>query len=972
MSETIGLVFRYLDSLRGRMKRQDIAVALNFTIAFLVLSILAGVVGDHLIGLPATFRAVYLALIVCSAAGALFFGVVRPLFRRLSYPYCARFVEKAVPTLEGNLISLAELPDRTTPVAGALAERSFERVSQIPPSSLVPQKPLFVSFSLVGLAIVLFAAYATFAPKSAFESLRRILSPASAIAAPTSTRIVDVLPGNARALEGSRIAFKVRTAGSEPSSARIVRQIKNVKETLDLQRTETHTFEGVLPAAMTGFSYYVYAGDAVKGPFQLRILPAPIVKSFALKVTPPAYTEIPEFTDSSPVVRVPQGSTVVAQLATTTDIRSAKLLDGRREVPFDAISGRSASLEIQISGDQKFAAYYTDVEGFSSALSASISITVIPDRTPEVKLELPTDGASLPFNVPLVISGSASDDYGLTKLAILYRLNGVDIAPGEISTDKRSIKVWKKISPADAGWKVGDKISVAITATDNRDPDPQAATTEYHTVTIAEPASDLNQPGNPANNPDKAEGDKAEDQTEKDPRDKIDDMKGEDKKAIDDIQKKLDGQPKEEDPNKKKPEDPPKTGPEKTPKPTGTEEKPPTPSPSLPPSPSPSPSPTLSASPRPSPQPSGSPQASPAPTGSAEPGNGNNPQPSTSPAPSTSQQPGNGNNPQPSTSPAPSTSQEPGNGNNPQPSASPAPQGSQQPGNGNNPQPSGSPTPSTSQQPGNGNNPQPSASPAPQGSQQPGNGNDPQPSGAPAPSGSPAPGNQPGNDPGNQPGGNQPGGNQPGGNQPGGNQPGGDQPGGNQPGGNQPGGNQPGGNQPGGSQPGGNQPGGNQPGGNQPGGNQPGGNQPGGNQPGGGQNGGGQPGGGGTKHEGDGPDTAVAEFEKFLDRVDQAIKDGKISEAELEKEGLGKERRDEYRRLIRQIKIKQMEAKGMEQGDRHLEGGSTSGKVGATGPNREDKAKDATGSQATGDNETVSGGYRSLIEAYRKSTEEQK
>ena len=203
------LVERFLDAVRARQKRRDISIAFIYLITFVSLLLFGGVLGDHLLGLPKFLRFMFLGTLILTFTGSLFFGIIRPLIRKISQKYAAKVTEDFSSELQGNLLAFSELSDKSSPVANALAEKSLRKIEKIVLSDIIPGRKLAKSFLLLIGIVSLFFAYGFLSPKSTLDSIVRLLNPNTAIAAPTATKIDSVSPGSAVILEGSQVVFSV-------------------------------------------------------------------------------------------------------------------------------------------------------------------------------------------------------------------------------------------------------------------------------------------------------------------------------------------------------------------------------------------------------------------------------------------------------------------------------------------------------------------------------------------------------------------------------------------------------------------------------------------------------------------------------------------------------------------------------------------------------------------------------------------
>ncbi|AKD02810.1 DUF4175 domain-containing protein [Pontibacter korlensis] len=154
--------------------------------------------------------------------------------------------------------------------------------------------------------------------------------------------------------------------------------------------------------------------------YTLDLLSRPNLKDFRMLVRYPAYLKRkPEEIQNTGNATIPEGSTIIWNFS-TSETDSVKL----------AFAEPAQTLVAQKDGNT-FAATKT----FSQSQNYSISlrnehssnkelinyqITAIPDRNPQISLEQYQDTALYSY---MILGGDVADDYGLTRLALFYRVN---------------------------------------------------------------------------------------------------------------------------------------------------------------------------------------------------------------------------------------------------------------------------------------------------------------------------------------------------------------------------------------------------------------------------------------------------------------------------------------------------------------------------------------------------------------------
>lgn len=167
--------------------------------------------------------------------------------------------------------------------------------------------------------------------------------------------------------------------------------------------------------------------------YSLELLSRPNLKDFEMQVQFPAYlNRKPETIQNTGSATIPEGSTVTWQFI-TSETESIKLaFDEPAQTILATKDENDFSVSKKISQSQN---YSIQLQNKYSANKDQINyqLTTIPDRLPQITLEQFQDTALYSFTV---LGGNVSDDYGLSRLALHYR----------ISNDKKPATAFKAIN----------------------------------------------------------------------------------------------------------------------------------------------------------------------------------------------------------------------------------------------------------------------------------------------------------------------------------------------------------------------------------------------------------------------------------------------------------------------------------------------------------------------------------------------
>ena len=221
-----------------------------------------------------------------------------------------------------------------------------------------------------------------------------------------------VVNDDLKAIENKDFKLIVKTAGElTPESA----QITYNNETYFLQQKGLGEFEYVFSQLKSDIIFELSANEVRSKSYEIKVVEVPSLLSFEMVLEYPDYTKKKNETiKSTGNALVPEGTNIVWQLKTkatehvylyahdTIDFSSEKL------GVFEASKRIYNNLNYSLSTSNKNLKNYENL---------AFSIGVVKDEYPEIDLKVETDSLDLQT---LYFYGQISDDYGFTKLQLVY------------------------------------------------------------------------------------------------------------------------------------------------------------------------------------------------------------------------------------------------------------------------------------------------------------------------------------------------------------------------------------------------------------------------------------------------------------------------------------------------------------------------------------------------------------------------
>ncbi len=541
----------YLIEAARQMRRVEIGVGITGWLCVLVVSLLTFVLVDHWLWPLNTFaRFTVLAFVAGWSAWWIPLRILPLLFQSIHPEHAARKIEKQHPEMKESLISWLQLsthkehsaPRGVLATVGRYAVRNLDGQdsnSIIDSANLVRLAAVLFAFMLTG-AVYFFAS-----PKSGITSIARMLMPWADIAPAARVRIINVVPGTTKITQGTSLPLAVTLRGMHRGDQVWVRYDLSDAQQVGQRIKMTEDIEGVSYRLDFGKSfggihqplkYWIEAGDAIAGPFELSVQVVPIVAIDRIEF------EYPKYTKQKPRSVHQDGSIDAIEGTRVKLFAHANQPMAKSRIEFETIAGNGTqrnpstildleTAETQISGswllqlDKKgsnptlstYRVKATNALSESNSDPVNYKIKITGDLPPEIKLQ-----SDLPSNLDVPADGlqeieirAFDPDFGLTSITASAKLtNGNTIKQRNLERlcfeslegTNNQVSVNFQFVPSEFDLKVGDQLEFSAIATDNRckvgedTPEPNRTTSKPMSIRIV---ASLTKPtnGKSANSP---------------------------------------------------------------------------------------------------------------------------------------------------------------------------------------------------------------------------------------------------------------------------------------------------------------------------------------------------------------------------------------------------------------------------------------------------------------------------------------
>ncbi len=398
----------------------------------LLAYILTVSVGEYYLYLPVWAKISIVSLFVVAGLAALIVWVAIPfskmakLGKQISHEQAAIIVGKHFPEVSDKLLNILQLrhhadSHESRELALASIDQKAAQLSVVPFASAVDlgKNKKYLPYLLPLVLVMVFILIA--APKVFSDASERLLQPTKAFEKPAPFRFI-VKNKNLQAIRGADYVLQVTVEGNAlPADM----YIELGSDKLSMQSTGKNEFQYTFRNVTEQFSFRLFAAGFYSQPYIISVAQKPVLKSFNVKIDYPDYTgRKDELRSSMGDVTVPVGTYISwAFIAEYTDEAFIRFGNG---------SSIRLTHQATMFGSQfRFmndTSYVLSLRNNATNITDSFrySVRVIPDEHPVIQMQEFKDSVT---GKQILLTGTAGDDYGISKVLFHYDLTGAKNQP---------------------------------------------------------------------------------------------------------------------------------------------------------------------------------------------------------------------------------------------------------------------------------------------------------------------------------------------------------------------------------------------------------------------------------------------------------------------------------------------------------------------------------------------------------------
>lgn len=336
------------------------------------------------------------------------------LQKGIDYVEASKIIGNHFPQVSDKLLNVIQLNQnqRESELLAASIDQKASELQPVPFKSAINFKKNAKYLKYAAIPVLVFLLFSVFGETDVFSSsYKRVVDYDTAFEPPAPFSFL-VLNESLNAVENKPFTLKVSAQGTAiPENA----SIKYNGETYYMQQTAVGLFEYTFQQPAESISFNLNANKVSSRKYILDVIKTPSLLNFEMVLDYPAYTEKrDEILKSTGNATIPEGTRVRWNVSTkNTDAVTLKTSD----TTYSFISkGEKFNLERGIFNKLDYT-ITTSNQKLKDYENLAFSLNVVKDQYPEISVQSKQDSTD---TQRILFLGQVSDDYGLTKLRLVY------------------------------------------------------------------------------------------------------------------------------------------------------------------------------------------------------------------------------------------------------------------------------------------------------------------------------------------------------------------------------------------------------------------------------------------------------------------------------------------------------------------------------------------------------------------------
>ena len=336
------------------------------------------------------------------------------LQKGIDYQDASRLIGQYFPEVNDKLLNVLQLKQNSSDSELLLAsiEQKSSELQPVPFKLAVnfKQSLKYLKYAAIPV-VVLLLTYITGHFNWFSDSYERVVNYKTAYEPPAPFQFF-VTNADLKAIENKDYTLLIKTAGTViPENA----QIHYNNQTYFLQQTAPGQFEYVFEQPKDAVNFTLSANSVTSKTYNLEVVKVPTLVNFEMVLDYPSYTNRSDETlKSTGSATIPEGTNVTWKI--NTRATDNVVLYAKDTLNFKASTNGNFEASKRVYSNLDYT-ISTSNQNLKDYENLAFSINVIRDDYPELNLKVEKDSID---NQTLYFYGQVSDDYGLSKLQLVY------------------------------------------------------------------------------------------------------------------------------------------------------------------------------------------------------------------------------------------------------------------------------------------------------------------------------------------------------------------------------------------------------------------------------------------------------------------------------------------------------------------------------------------------------------------------
>jgi len=309
--------------------------------------------------------------------------------------------------------------------------------------------------------------------------------------------VFEIVPGNKEITKGDNVTIAIKAVGEQPKEIYLSTKSEEQTEFSDkiLPPDSLGTFIYYINNVKSSLEYFASAENITSEKYKISVINRPIISGIELTIAPPAYASLPEQTqkDNGNVTAL-IGSKIKLETTSSRELSSAVVMFTDSSSKKMNIVSAKASVDFNVTKETSYNIFITDQQGHSNINPITYSIKTLVDENPSIEMISPNENIKLGNQSKVSLVSKISDDYGLSKMNLNFRLSASKYrptaeeftkVPATISNQQKEEEVYFILDLVPLVLAEGEVLSYYFEVFDNDNiSGPKSTKTRLFTITV--------------------------------------------------------------------------------------------------------------------------------------------------------------------------------------------------------------------------------------------------------------------------------------------------------------------------------------------------------------------------------------------------------------------------------------------------------------------------------------------------------